>query len=248
MAEIHYFQHAESSTVFTGTDTSVLLGNEPIEEISELRYRILKACGWSSDEERAIPEIPEGYSNTYLMVDLETLDQTASAIILACAMVNWHPFTDSIEKVQCSFPSRIQQEGVGQTCGEDTRRWWLSRGDALRAFCFDIPEYKRTELTEFTLLPVMLAFNDAEEIWCQGKDFDGRILQDLIRKVIPDYKFPYWKLRDSRDFEKKFGHLVDLRPLNQDKKDFGHNPIMDCKIQIAKMRLIHRALRELGAL
>jgi len=148
------------------------------------------------------------------MLDLETLGREPSAIILSIglAVIDGDKITDKCQW----FPSLADQQTRGRTTGTSTILWWaehLKRGNETSAF---LPDYTR-ETPYVVIADIRELLTTADEVWCNGTDFDLPILKDFFSMWGAGWPVDYWKHRDFRTLK----NLPACRPIYEGLKP-GH--------------------------
>ena len=122
----------------------------------------------------------------HIMLDLETLDTTSSAVVISIGAVAFDPYTTALgDKFYVELTDDIAaQHARGRTISGDTVRWWMQQDVlAKRVFSVSPPDgIKRvTTFEALSLFCLFVAVNGARdvELWGNGADFDNIILGSL---------------------------------------------------------------------
>ena len=168
-----------------------------------------------------------------LMVDIETLGNTSTAVITqigACYFNRYNgetgdEFTMNINPHTCL--------NSGLTMDYDTVKWWMSQPKEDRGWMED----------GASLVVVLYKFYEfckhgTETVWAHAT-FDFPILMNAYRAISHKFPFHFRSMRDIRT-------LVDLSGLDFDKKkkDKNHNALDDCKYQVEYCVECFKALRK----
>lgn len=160
----------------------------------------------------------------HVMVDIETLDTTPTAVILsigACTIVPWFP-TEFYEELDVN----TQYE---RTKSESTIAWWATQTmpmpqgttpikDALQSFGRWISSLRAEPI-----------------IWCKGTDFDTAILAHAYAQHKIPLPWKYNAVRDFRTVKKLFPHYQF--PANPQ----AHNALQDALHQTEELKAILKA-------
>lgn len=122
----------------------------------------------------------------HIMLDLETLDTTSSAVVISIGAVAFDPYTTTLgEKFYVELTDDIAaQQARGRTISGDTVRWWMQQ-DVLATQVFATPPMDGVQrVNTFEALSrfgLFVAANGARgvELWGNGVDFDNIILGSL---------------------------------------------------------------------
>jgi hypothetical protein len=160
----------------------------------------------------------------HVMVDLETFDTVASAVILsigACTFDKngiWSKFYVVIKPESCI--------DLGMTVSEDTQAWWLKQSPEARVI-LDPDTPKVTIQEGLTMFSDWFKRCKGKELWGNGADFDNAILAFAYGKMDADTP---WKFSDSRCFRTiKNGKYMFAR------KGVYHNALDDAITQAQYM-------------
>lgn len=133
-----------------------------------------------------------------VVIDLETLDTSETAVVVTIAAVKFNRFGGIIELSNqgCSeFSQHInvtEQLINGRTTSGSTLKWWRSQSD----------EAKHSLLKHVEIEPVgealkdLAVFIDGCQLFSRGTDFDFKILANMYKQL--DMKVP-WKFNQVRD-------------------------------------------------
>ena len=122
----------------------------------------------------------------HIMLDLETLDTTSSAVVISIGAVAFDPEINALgDKFYVELTDDIaRQQAHGRTISGDTVRWWMQQ-DVLAKRAFSVPPPDGVErvntfeaLSRFGLFVATNGARDVE-LWGNGADFDNIILGSL---------------------------------------------------------------------
>lgn len=165
------------------------------------------------------------------MIDIETLDTTASAVVIQIAAVAFDYNDKGQVKILGEFDAKLHTSNQihdGRTISEDTVKFWLSSdkqqlllGDLLRS----PDDHYLTDLENFYRF---CNTSKAQEYWSQGPTFDMIILEDMIKPADMPWKF--YQVRDLRTVQKFVGD--DAKSKKMKAENSNHNALDDCHSQI----------------
>jgi len=170
------------------------------------------------------------------MVDIETLDTTATAVVVSIGAVLFDP-----NKEGPIFPSdtlyevlRLQpQIDVGRTVSADTLKWWMQQAPEARNV------FNVHAVAPVTALSNFGAFcTNAEGVWGNGSDFDNAILASAIKS----FDLQGWRYSRNRCFRtlKNLGKTRDfVEPV---RKGTHHNALDDAIYQAEYLQAVVKHL------
>ena len=172
-------------------------------------------------------------SEKHVMIDIETLDNVSSAIILAIGAVEFDINTGKIGK---SFEQMVKIDSnhnnvKTRTLSGETLLWWLKQDQESIEKTFFNPERMSLQgaLSEFEDFLLKIDPLKKFQIWCKGAKFDFAILSDAFRQ----FSMPVpWNYRNENCCRTMFNRF----PVKKGKfKGIAHSPIDDCKNQIKQL-------------
>jgi len=142
------------------------------------------------------------------MVDLETLDTSATAIVLSIGLASF-----SLEKGitdRADLVLRIDdQEEVGRTRSDATVAWWADQSPEARKVLDDAENCNKD--THETLIMLGDWLGPVPILWGNGAAFDNAILQNLYESFNIEPPWKHWHNRCYRTLkdlgEKKIARL-----------------------------------------
>lgn len=177
---------------------------------------------------------------SHIMLDIETLDTTQSAVVLSIGAVVFDPHSKTLgETFYVEFTADLDtQQRVGRTVSAATVTWWMQQGAAAKQIFTDpAPEGVRRVstaqgLTEFASF---IARNGGKEVqlWGNGADFDNVIVGSLFDSFGLAKPWSYGKNRCYRTMNRLFGENVKLR-----RQGVHHNGLDDAITQAVHLQEI----------
>lgn len=181
----------------------------------------------------------------HIMLDLETLDTTSSAVVLSIGAVAFDPYTNALgDKFYVEMTEDIAaQQARGRTISGDTVRWWMQQDvQAKRVFSESIDGVDRVNtfkaLSRFGLFVAANGDRDVE-MWGNGADFDNAILGSLFDSFGLRKPWSYSRNRCYRTM-KNLG-IGPRRP--QVREGVHHNALDDAVTQAAHLQEIFACLK-----
>lgn len=163
----------------------------------------------------------------HVMLDLETLDVTPTAVIAAIGAVKF-----DLEKriVISEFYNVVDIEDCqhrGLTIGASTVRWWMQQGEEARRI------FTVTPVTLSYALEAFAAFVEKEDrVWGNGSMFDNAILAhayNRCRMPLP------WSYKNDLCFRT----LRKLFPVAYVREGTAHNALDDARQQVKELFRIY---------
>jgi hypothetical protein len=172
-----------------------------------------------------------------VVVDLETLDISPSAVILTIGAVMFdintidvldRPREDNRREMHLHLENRAQMLNLGRTVTPSTIQWWTKQDEeAKKAIFCDASKY----LTLKNALLQLTEFIGDKKVYFRGTDFDGAILEHAYQQC--ELKAP-WKYNAKRDIRT----FIDAKT----GSDCGYIDGLDKPDWITKHRADHDAL------
>lgn len=124
-----------------------------------------------------------------VMIDIETLDTRASAVILSVGAVRFDMNKPGEVGQKIHLHLNVDDQlDLGRTVSASTMMWWLDQSDAARS---RITAPKRIAFTEgLSTLASFVREND--RLWGNGAGFDNVILADAYRSAGMPLPWRYW--------------------------------------------------------
>lgn len=173
-----------------------------------------------------------------VMVDIETLDTTPTAAILAIGAVRFNLTTGKLGGPE--FYRNVTLDTDDFTVNHDTFHWWL-RQEALA----------RTNLTEPQPVGVSTALYDLETflipplhtLWQRG-NFDIPILAHAFTVCLAGPPWPHRTPRDVRTLEHTYSMLTSEPPPERPPGDTPHHALDDARWQAQAVVQMWQELRD----
>lgn len=168
-----------------------------------------------------------------LMLDLETLDNRASAAIASIGAVLFDPHGDWIGDTLHIHVDLPCQRAYHRTIGAETVLWWLQQqNDARQSFVTGQNDGPADLIVALEALEAFIPKDG--EIWSNGNSFDFAILADAYDRFNWQRPWKFWLERDLRT----------LKGLNKglrlERGGTHHNALDDA---IHQARLVQHILR-----
>lgn len=182
-----------------------------------------------------------------IMVDLETLDNKPSAIILSIGAVAFDPNTGRLGEEFYQVINTDSCRRAGLTESEDTVAWWKQQSEEAKQVL-----HEAEAETSCHLLKALIGFKDwlqpfklsRVKVWGNGSDFDNPILTTAYSKVGMSLPWRFYNNRCYRTLKKLYPTVVF------DKREGTyHNALDDAKTQAlhaVKIFRVHNALQAKG--
>lgn len=169
----------------------------------------------------------------HVMLDIETLDTSPSAVVASIAAVVFRPGKGSGPSRFYALDDWQRQLNRGRTVGAETLRWWFKQSpEAISEGLLGGGEgHVIATGTESALkdLSDFLRISEVEHVWGNGAAFDNVILKSLARTFGIDHLWSYRYDRCFRTLTSIYDPDKQFRP-----RIVGthHNPLDDCYSQI----------------
>lgn len=171
------------------------------------------------------------------MLDLETMGNKSNSAILSIGAVEFNIETGETGK---EFYERINLQSCldkGLIVNASTIYWWLQQNEKARK---EVSMGGEDLASVLSRLQMFMNTLGNFQIWGNGVRFDVGILEDAY--VACGYQEMPWNFRNERDVRT----LVSFFPYIKEHHPFQgveHNPIDDCKYQIAYCHAIWNNIR-----
>lgn len=180
-----------------------------------------------------------------VMVDIETLDTSQSAVVLSIGAIAFDPHSKELgEKFYVEFSTDVAlQQKVGRTVGAETAVWWMQQSEAAKKLFSKVaPEGVRRVstaqgLSEFSSF---LSRNGGLEmqLWGNGADFDNVIIGSLYDSFGMLKPWSYGKNRCYRTMKRLFGQNVPCV-----RQGVHHNGLDDAITQAVHLQEIFECIK-----
>ena len=181
----------------------------------------------------------------HIMLDLETLDTTSSAVVISIGAVAFDPETNALGDkfyVETTEDTAAQQ-ARGRTISGDTVRWWMQQ-DALAKRVFAVPPPDGVDrvstlkaLARFSTFVAANGDRDAE-MWGNGADFDNVILGSLFDSFGLRKPWSYSRNRCYRTMK----NLGIVHQAHKVREGVHHNALDDAITQARHLQEIFACL------
>jgi hypothetical protein len=176
----------------------------------------------------------------HVMVDLETWDNTPTAVIVSLGAVRMDLERLTVHEEFYAVLDPVDCTRLGLTIGADTVRWWLKQNDAARAiFKAEEPVLSLPEaLLRFSQWLRLVGQEDQNAIWGNGATFDNVILRNAYLAAGVPAPWAY-----HRDF--CYRTMKNMFPVPRTER-YGsrHNALSDAQDQANHLIEIMRRLKK----
>jgi exodeoxyribonuclease VIII len=184
-----------------------------------------------------------------IMVDLETLDTSHSAVVLSIGAVAFDPETGTLGEqlyLEMTEDASFQQKVLGRTISADTVMWWMNQNLQAKQVFFDYTgaQDKNPRVRTYTALEKFSDFvvkHNAPYIWGNGADFDNIILGNLYEAAKMTRPWSYSRNRCFRTLKN-----LGVGPRKYTRYGTHHNALDDAVTQAEHALLIFKAMRGEG--
>lgn len=132
-----------------------------------------------------------------IMVDLETLDNVASSVIVSIGAVESNLITGELGS---KFYRVIKLENQKGTVNSETVEWWMKQSNEARDVFSTVGklEIKDALLAFSKWVHSLQASNEHIRLWGNGASFDNSILRQAFRMYNCEFPIEFWNDRDMR--------------------------------------------------
>jgi len=174
-----------------------------------------------------------------MMLDIETLDTSTSAVIISLAAV-----TFNCSKVLDQFIVNIDLDESmkkGRTTSASTLRFWIKNTDLLQDLLENSQGIEEA-LSKFNFW--VTTNHPIDEVWANAPSFDCIILQEYYR--LFNRNLP-WSFRKQRDVRTLKGVAMDMEVKLPPRNPalVLHDPLHDCIYQAEQVISIKQQIRKL---
>lgn len=134
----------------------------------------------------------------HIVLDLETLGTSHTAVILSVGMVFIHD-DQIIDRYRINIDSSDQETLYNRTTDEDTLKWWrvqLQSDEGKLAWQMALEDAKSPTQAAMRITAMLNSCEGEPLIWGNSNTFDNEIL----RSFLIELKQPVWSFRRDRDF------------------------------------------------
>jgi exodeoxyribonuclease VIII len=168
----------------------------------------------------------------HLMVDMETLAVSPSAVVLSLGAVHFDPYSTGYGD---SIYFRIDlddQDTLGREVDPKTIDWWSKQDPAIMEEAFSLDN-------RIPLVDAMDQFHrfawGCSAFWSHGATFDLVILENIYRQLNKPLPWNYWQLKDTRT-------LFDLGQDPEMPQGSKHDALQDAIRQAVGVQNVYRKL------
>lgn len=182
----------------------------------------------------------------HIMLDLETLDTTSSAVVISIGAVAFDPETSALgDTFYVELTDDIAaQQARGRTISGDTVRWWMQQDAAAKRVFSATPAEDVERVTTQEALSrfnLFVADNSGREVqmWGNGADFDNVILGSLYDAFGANKPWSYGHNRCYRTMKN-----LGIGPRNpKSREGVHHNALSDAITQAIHLQEIFACLK-----
>ncbi len=180
----------------------------------------------------------------HVMMDIESLDTEAGAIILSIAAVQFDEFTGETGDVFYRKISLKDSIKLGFTISADTLKWWLDKDRIVMKEALSGTKSLLEALTEFSDFynKIKLQYDEVY-IWGNSARFDCGIVGEAYKKMGLPLPWDTWLEVCFRTFVRNFKELRKSIPFLGNK----HYPVDDCHHQILVVSKINEIINPVKA-
>ena len=168
-----------------------------------------------------------------IMIDLETLDTSPSAVILTIGAVKFDRTRIADELyIRLDVDEQINRN---RTVDDGTVKWWSTQPESIQNEA--LGEHDRMAVAD-AIQTINRFIVGADCIWGQGYGFDMTILENLYLQTGFNKPWNFWNLRDSRTVFK----LMPTDPVQAIPKVAAHNALADAHHQAQCLQWCYKQL------
>lgn len=171
----------------------------------------------------------------HCMVDIETLDTAATAVIVSIGAVLFDPYDANAPMEQFySVLTLDDQIYQGRTISGATIAWWMGQSDAARGV-FAVPV--TNEHADAALLRFNTFANRAQGVWGNGSDFDNAVLAN----ANVTFRLKGWGYSRNRCFRTLKNLALPREFVKPEREGTHHNALDDAIYQAKYLQAIVKA-------
>jgi hypothetical protein len=168
-----------------------------------------------------------------IMIDLETLDTSPSAVILTIGAVKFDRTRIADELyIRLDVDEQINRN---RTVDDGTVKWWSTQPESIQNEA--LGEHDRMAVAD-AIQTINRFIVGADCIWGQGYGFDMTILENIYQQYGHNKPWNFWNLRDSRTVFK----LMPTDPVAVIPKVAAHNALADAHHQAQCLQWCYKQL------
>ena len=131
----------------------------------------------------------------HLMVDLETMAVSPSAVVLSLGAVQFNPYGNGYSETLYMRIDIDDQDKLNREIDPNTLDWWAKQDPKVMEEAFNPND--RVPLIEAVDRFHKFAWG-CDAFWAHGSVFDITILENLYKQVEKPVPWQYWQIRDTR--------------------------------------------------
>ena len=131
----------------------------------------------------------------HLMIDLETMAVSPSAVVLSLGAVHFDPYENGYGDKLYMRISIDDQDALGREVDPNTLDWWAKQDAKVMEEAFSPDD--RVPLVEAMDRFHKFAWG-CDAFWAHGSTFDITILENIYRQLNKPLPWNYWQIRDTR--------------------------------------------------
>lgn len=171
----------------------------------------------------------------HIMLDLESLGTTASAVILSIGAVRFDLESDKVDDDGFYASITIESnQDYGRRIQEDTLLWWLKQPAAAQQVFYE----EKTTLSEALVDLSDWIGADDHYVWSNGADFDLPMVAHAYSQVGIEVPWKFWNSRCFRTYK----NLPGAKDIRVPAIGVKHNALSDAYQQAQTVQAIHKAL------
>jgi exodeoxyribonuclease VIII len=168
----------------------------------------------------------------HLMVDLETMAVSPSAVVLTLGAVTFNPYGNGYSDKLYFRLDLDDQDKLGREIDPNTLEWWAKQDPTVMEEAFS-PDNRISVADGIDQFHKFAWGCDA--FWSHGSVFDIVILENLYRSLEKTPPWNFWQIRDTRT-------LFDLGHDSDMPKGGLHDALQDAIRQSVGVQNIYRKL------
>jgi hypothetical protein len=179
-----------------------------------------------------------------IMLDLETLDTTSTAVVVSIGAVAFNPRSNKLgAKLYLEMTNDLNaQQKRGCTISGDTVVWWMRQGAQARLLFAEGDPATSSKVSTLEALELFSKFvtdngGNRAKIWGNGADFDNIILGNLYKAF--DMPMP-WSFSRNRCF--RTAKNIGIGPQKFTRYGVPHNALDDAITQAKHLQEITACL------
>ena len=169
----------------------------------------------------------------HLMVDLETMAVSPSAVVLSLGAVHFNPYGNGYGDKLYFRINIDDQDALGREVDPNTITWWSQQDPAIMEEAFS-PDNRISLVDAIDKFHKFAWGSDA--FWAHGSTFDIVILENIYKQLGKTVPWQYWQIRDTRT-------LFDLGVDPDMPKGGKHDALQDAIRQSVGVQTVYAKLK-----